>query len=72
MPVRLAFGPVLVHRRCRLSALAPQCVETATPGHHWDEPGGTARKEEPDQSLRPTLARMPEGATGGGPGLQAL
>ena len=35
-PMRLVFGPVLVHRRCRLSASAPQCVETETPGHHGD------------------------------------
>ena len=35
-PVRLVLGPVLVHRRCRLSASAPQCVETETPGHHGD------------------------------------
>jgi hypothetical protein len=35
-PVRLAFGPVLVHRRCRLSAFATPCVETEPPGHHVD------------------------------------
>ena len=35
-PVRLAFGPMLVHRRTTLSALAPQCVETEPPGHHGD------------------------------------
>jgi len=40
-PVRLAFGPVLVHRRCRLSALAIPCVETEPPGRHWDNRAGS-------------------------------
>ena len=35
-PVRLVFGPVLVHRRHTLSAFAAPCVETEPPGHHWD------------------------------------
>jgi len=34
--VRLVLGPVLVHRRCRLSAFATPCVETEPPGHHVD------------------------------------
>ena len=32
-PVRLLFGPMLVHRQYSLSASAPQCVETEPPGH---------------------------------------
>jgi len=32
-PVRLVFGPVLVHRQITLSAFATPCVETEPPGH---------------------------------------
>jgi len=39
-PVRLAFGPVLVHRRITLSAFTTPCVEAEPPGHHVDRPGG--------------------------------
>ena len=39
-PVRLAFGPVLVYRRCSLSASTTPCPETEPPDHRHDAPGG--------------------------------
>ena len=40
-PVRLVIGPMLVHRRCSLSASTTQCVETEPPGHHADSRADT-------------------------------
>ena len=54
-PMHLVFGPMLVHRRGILSALAIPCVETEPPGHHEDAPGGKsvdARIRRPARTLR--------------------